>query len=129
LRAAGTVTEHTADGRYIVVGGRRWRATHPLIPPERGAALRAALVGRAAGGQGHPGYRGRTPGPGRRPGGQGGAGRTRATVVGADRRRAEGALGDGRPAARPASRILTGQRAVAATRASTNAAMRTATRR
>ena len=31
---------HTEDGRYIVVNGRRWRATDPAIPD----ALRAELV-------------------------------------------------------------------------------------
>jgi hypothetical protein len=38
------VTEHTADGRYIVVGGRRWRATDPMIPAGRAAELRSALM-------------------------------------------------------------------------------------
>jgi hypothetical protein len=38
------VTEHTSDGRYILVGGRRWRATDPKIPPERAAELRSALM-------------------------------------------------------------------------------------
>ncbi|HIW28748.1 MAG TPA: DUF3253 domain-containing protein [Candidatus Luteococcus avicola] len=32
--------EHTEDGRYIVVDGRRWRASDPAIPD----ALRAELV-------------------------------------------------------------------------------------
>lgn len=27
--------EHTPDGRYIVVDGRRWRATDPNLPEER----------------------------------------------------------------------------------------------
>ena len=27
--------ERTPDGRYIVVGGRRWRATDPTLPEER----------------------------------------------------------------------------------------------
>ena len=36
--------EHTADGRYIVVAGRRWRATDPMIPLERSAELRSALM-------------------------------------------------------------------------------------
>ena len=36
--------ERTEDGRYIVVGGRRWRATDPLIPTERAAELRSALM-------------------------------------------------------------------------------------
>lgn len=38
------MTEHTSDGRYIVVAGRRWRATDPMIPPERSAELRSALM-------------------------------------------------------------------------------------
>jgi len=38
------VTEHTDDGRYILVGGRRWRATDPLIPAARAAELRSALM-------------------------------------------------------------------------------------
>jgi hypothetical protein len=38
------VTEHTADGRYIVVDGRRWRATDPMIPAGRAAELRSALM-------------------------------------------------------------------------------------
>lgn len=33
--------ERTPDGRYIVVGGRRWRATDPSIPEK----FRAELVG------------------------------------------------------------------------------------
>ncbi|QXC60006.1 DUF3253 domain-containing protein [Aquihabitans sp. G128] len=35
------MTERTADGRWIVVDGRRWRASDPSIP----GALRAELVG------------------------------------------------------------------------------------
>jgi hypothetical protein len=38
------MTERTEDGRYIVVAGRRWRATDPMIPPERAAELRSALM-------------------------------------------------------------------------------------
>ena len=41
---AEDVTERTEDGRYIVVAGRRWRATDPLIPAERAAELRSALM-------------------------------------------------------------------------------------
>jgi hypothetical protein len=41
---AGDMTERTDDGRYIVVAGRRWRATDPMIPPERAAELRSALM-------------------------------------------------------------------------------------
>ncbi|MEU2119634.1 hypothetical protein ABZ567_29260 [Streptomyces sp. NPDC016459] len=36
--------EHTADGRYIVVEGRRWRATDPDIPEESAARLRSHLM-------------------------------------------------------------------------------------
>jgi hypothetical protein len=36
--------EHTEDGRYIVVGGRRWRATDPAIPEDRNAELRSILM-------------------------------------------------------------------------------------
>ncbi|WP_067659401.1 hypothetical protein [Nocardia harenae] len=36
--------EHTPDGRYIVVDGRRWRATDPLIPEERRAELQSILM-------------------------------------------------------------------------------------
>ena len=31
--------ERTPDGRYIVVDGRRWRASDPGLPPERRQAL------------------------------------------------------------------------------------------
>ncbi|MCX6469079.1 MAG: hypothetical protein NTW76_07175 [Corynebacteriales bacterium] len=36
--------ERTDDGRYIVVKGRRWRATDPEIPDERDAELRSILM-------------------------------------------------------------------------------------
>jgi hypothetical protein len=36
--------ERTPDGRYVVVDGRRWRATDPAIPEERQAELRKALM-------------------------------------------------------------------------------------
>ena len=36
--------EHTDDGRYIVVDGRRWRATDPDIPAERRAELQRVLM-------------------------------------------------------------------------------------
>ncbi|WP_229075871.1 hypothetical protein [Actinoplanes sp. DH11] len=36
--------ETTEDGRYIVVDGRRWRATDPAIPDETAAELRRALM-------------------------------------------------------------------------------------
>ena len=38
------MVEHTEDGRYIVVDGRRWRATDPLIPEEDAAVLRRWLM-------------------------------------------------------------------------------------
>ncbi|SDU80858.1 hypothetical protein SAMN04488544_0272 [Microlunatus sagamiharensis] len=36
--------EHTEDGRFILVDGRRWRATDPLIPDERRAELQKVLM-------------------------------------------------------------------------------------
>ncbi|MET8168134.1 hypothetical protein ABZT34_28420 [Streptomyces sp. NPDC005329] len=36
--------ERTPDGRFIVVGGRRWRATDPLIPEEDASRLRSHLM-------------------------------------------------------------------------------------
>ncbi|MEU8241277.1 hypothetical protein AB0C07_23780 [Actinoplanes missouriensis] len=36
--------ETTEDGRYIVVNGRRWRATDPAIPEDAAAELRRALM-------------------------------------------------------------------------------------
>ena len=36
--------EVTADGRYIVVDGRRWRATDPAIPEVRRAELTRVLM-------------------------------------------------------------------------------------
>jgi hypothetical protein len=38
--------ERTEDGRYIVVEGRKWRATDPELPEETAARLRSHL-GRA----------------------------------------------------------------------------------
>ena len=38
------MVEHTPDGRYVVVDGRRWRATDPLIPEEVAALLRRRLM-------------------------------------------------------------------------------------
>lgn len=40
----GTGVQHTPDGRYIVVGGRRWRATDPSIPENLRAELVKALM-------------------------------------------------------------------------------------
>lgn len=39
-----TEPQRTPDGRYIVVDGRRWRATDPAIPEERQAELRSILM-------------------------------------------------------------------------------------
>ena len=39
-----TDVEHTEDGRYVVIDGRRWRATDPLIPAERRDELQRALM-------------------------------------------------------------------------------------
>ncbi|KQW47261.1 hypothetical protein ASC77_12300 [Nocardioides sp. Root1257] len=36
--------EVTPDGRFIVVDGRRWRATDPAIPEERRAELTRVLM-------------------------------------------------------------------------------------
>ena len=36
--------ERTPDGRYVVIDGRRWRATDPAIPEERQAELRSILM-------------------------------------------------------------------------------------
>ena len=36
--------ERTPDGRYVVIDGRRWRATDPAIPEERRAELTRILM-------------------------------------------------------------------------------------
>lgn len=36
--------EVTPDGRYLVIAGRRWRATDPDIPEERRAELTRVLM-------------------------------------------------------------------------------------
>ena len=36
--------EHTAGGRYVVIDGRRWRATDPAIPAERRDELQHLLM-------------------------------------------------------------------------------------
>jgi hypothetical protein len=36
--------EHTDDGRYVVIEGRRWRATDPELPEDVGAVLRSELM-------------------------------------------------------------------------------------
>lgn len=36
--------ERTPDGRYLIIDGRRWRATDPAIPEARRAELTQALM-------------------------------------------------------------------------------------
>lgn len=36
--------EHTEDGHFVVIDGRRWRATDPSIPDDVQAALRKELM-------------------------------------------------------------------------------------
>ncbi|BBH68642.1 hypothetical protein ACTI_53270 [Actinoplanes sp. OR16] len=36
--------ERTEDGRYVIINGRRWRATDPEIPEEVAARLRKSLM-------------------------------------------------------------------------------------
>ncbi|OEJ30347.1 hypothetical protein [Streptomyces subrutilus] len=36
--------EHTADGHYVLIDGRRWRATDPDLPADAAARLRAHLM-------------------------------------------------------------------------------------
>ncbi len=36
--------EPTADGHHVVIAGRRWRATDPLIPADVAAELRVELM-------------------------------------------------------------------------------------
>ncbi|MFC5137484.1 hypothetical protein ACFPK1_04520 [Actinomycetospora rhizophila] len=38
------MVERTDDGRWIVVDGRKWRATDPLIPEDEAAVLRRWLM-------------------------------------------------------------------------------------
>jgi hypothetical protein len=35
--------ERTPDGRHVVIGGRRWRATDPDVPEDVAAVLRSEL--------------------------------------------------------------------------------------
>ena len=39
-----TEPEQTGDGHYVVIRGRRWRATDPSIPEERRAELTRILM-------------------------------------------------------------------------------------
>jgi hypothetical protein len=36
--------EATQDGRYVIIGGRRWRATDPAIPEKRREELTRVLM-------------------------------------------------------------------------------------
>ncbi|MEU3843666.1 hypothetical protein AB0E88_26950 [Streptomyces sp. NPDC028635] len=36
--------ERTDDGHFVVIGGRKWRATDPLIPEDAAARLRRHLM-------------------------------------------------------------------------------------
>ncbi len=36
--------ERTPDGRYVVIGGRRWRATDPMLPGPAADVLRHELM-------------------------------------------------------------------------------------
>jgi hypothetical protein len=36
--------ERTADGHYVVIDGRRWRATDPAIPDDVATRLRSELM-------------------------------------------------------------------------------------
>lgn len=38
------MVEQTEDGRYVVIKGRRWRATDPSIPDDVAAVLRRELM-------------------------------------------------------------------------------------
>ena len=39
-----TDPERTPDGRYVIINGRKWRATDPLIPEDVAARLRSELM-------------------------------------------------------------------------------------
>ncbi|WP_278258532.1 hypothetical protein [Nocardioides convexus] len=92
--------EHTPDGRYVVVEGRRWRATDPAIPEERRAEPDPHPDGLAPRGTAHEGLRRGGPLPRRRAGRQGRPGRARtAAVVGPERCRAPSTVGGRRTGA------------------------------
>lgn len=42
--ADGEPPELTEDGHFVVISGRRWRATDPAIPEDVAARLRRALM-------------------------------------------------------------------------------------
>ncbi|MER5966431.1 hypothetical protein [Streptomyces sp. NPDC002057] len=39
-----TPPEHTSDGRYVIIAGRRWRASDPDLPADTDARLRTHLM-------------------------------------------------------------------------------------
>ncbi|WP_420031544.1 hypothetical protein ACN2WE_01140 [Streptomyces sp. cg28] len=39
-----TEPEHTPDGHYVVIRGRKWRATDPSVPDDAAARLRSHLM-------------------------------------------------------------------------------------
>ena len=85
--------ERTEDGRFLVIDGRRWRATDPLIPEERRAELQRVLMAwrrevkrtKGTDEERHVARRGA--------GREGRARRARHALVGADRGRAPCAVG------------------------------------
>ena len=44
MASGRTHVERTEDGRFVVVDGRRWRATDPLVPDERRSELQSVLM-------------------------------------------------------------------------------------
>ncbi|MEV6044081.1 MULTISPECIES: hypothetical protein [Streptomyces] len=36
--------DHTPDGHFVVIGGRRWRATDPMVPEDIASRLRKHLM-------------------------------------------------------------------------------------
>ncbi|MGY0021074.1 hypothetical protein [Streptomyces sp. cg35] len=39
-----TEPEHTTDGHYVVIRGRKWRATDPAVPEDAATRLRSHLM-------------------------------------------------------------------------------------
>lgn len=44
MARSGGEVELTEDGRFMIIDGRRWRATDPLIPDDRRHALQSILM-------------------------------------------------------------------------------------